>query len=119
MVRISWNRSDNPASVVGKVESGSGRLSQLQYNEVTGLSGISKDSHNIVPTIAILSHSIDEEVMLIHINLNAGGATIEVKEGLRTMLSANVNTITSRIVRPYTYVHHLGVTTSISSVKQM
>ena len=104
MVRISWNRSDNPASVVGKVESGSGRLSQLQYNEVTGSSGISKDSHNIVPTIAILPHSIDEEVMLIDVDLYTRSSAVELKQGLSTMLKYNISCNTD-IVREEAYMH--------------
>ena len=71
-----------------------------------------------IVNIVVRTHAIDEEVMLVHVYLDARSPAIEVEKGLSTMLREVLVESTSRSVDG-TYVHHLGVTSPIRAVEQV
>lgn len=50
----------------------------------------------VVGAIVALADTVDEEVVLIHVDLYAGGASIEVEEGLSAVLIRYQTAVTQR-----------------------
>jgi len=54
-------------------------------------SGDGKHKHRVIIINRAMLHSVDEEVVLVHVYLDAGGSSVEILQCLRTMLRKRID----------------------------
>ena len=76
--------------------------------------------HRVIVINRAALDSADEEIVLVHIYLDTGRSSVEILEGLRTMLQQGANGEDKMETKStLSYVHHLWVTFTIGTIEQV